>query len=471
MTTFLTRGGLRHALGLMLLMAALLAACGGGGGGDDGLAAAAASSPAGGGGAADLPQAPTLPRSGLAAADLAVLYAEDDATSEAIARAYQQARGIPEANLLPVAVRAGSDAISESEFAVLKADLDDRLGPGIQATLVTWSQPSRVVGARCAMGLTSALAFGYDAAMCGGCMRTQVSAYFDTDTTRPYTDLHIRPSMMLGAATLPDAQVLIERGLAAEGSAPAGTGWGVRTTDAARSVRYPDFLNLGTHWSEGPDLAFRYADGSAAGSAQELVNQTGLMFYFTGLARVAHAASNRFLPGAVADHLTSFGGYLPGGKGQMPATDWLAAGATASYGTVEEPCNHEAKFPQASVLVDHYLRGATVLEAYWKSVAMPGQGLFVGDPLARPWASVPSASIEGRELVVRSRSLRRNGHYRVEWQDAGGTTWRSLGETTGGQPKPLTWRVPLPANARGGRLRWVGPCTLQPAQSCVLSTG
>jgi hypothetical protein len=27
-----------------------------------------------------------------------------------------------------------------------------------------------------------------------------------------------------------------------------------------------------------------------------------------------------------------------------------------------------------------------LLEAYWKSVAMPGQGLFLGEPLARPFA-------------------------------------------------------------------------------------
>jgi hypothetical protein len=28
----------------------------------------------------------------------------------------------------------------------------------------------------------------------------------------------------------------------------------------------------------------------------------------------------------------------------------------------------------------------TLLEAYWKSVAMPGRGLFIGEPLARPYA-------------------------------------------------------------------------------------
>lgn len=415
-------------------------------------------------------RAPTLPRTGLAPADLAVLYADGDATSEAIARAYQRARGLPEANLVRVVVPTGSDALSDSDFATIKSSLDATLPAHIQATLVTWTQPSRVVGARCAMSLTSALAFGYNAALCGGCNRTQVSAYYDTDTTRPWTDLHIRPAMMLGAATLDAAQTLIARGLAADGSVPTGTGWGLRTTDGARSVRYPDYLNLPGAWASAPGPVLRYLDASAAGSPQELTDQTDLLFYFTGLARVPQAASNRFLPGAVADHLTSFGGHLPGAKGQMPATDWLTAGATASYGTVEEPCNHTDKFPRASVLVDHYVRGATVIEAYWKSVAMPGQGLFVGEPLARPWAHQPSASIEAGELVVRSRGLRRNANYRVEWQDAGSSVWRILADTIGGQPQPITWRVPLPAVTTGGRLRWVGPCPLQPSLSCVLGS-
>lgn len=418
-----------------------------------------------------VPLPPALPRTGLAAADLAVLYADGDATSEAIARAYQRARGIPEANLVRVVVPTGSDTVSDSDFATVKADLDARLPASIQALLVTWTQPSRVVGSSCAVSLTSALAFGYNPVLCGGCSRTQVSAYYDTDTTRPWTDLRIRPAMMLGAATLDAAQVLINRGLAADGSAPTGTGWGVRTTDTARSVRYPDYLNLPGAWSTAPGPALRYLDASAAGTVQELTQQTDLLFYFTGLSKVPQAASNRFLPGAVADHLTSFGGYLPGAKGQMPITDWLTAGATASYGTVEEPCNHTEKFPRASVLVDHYVRGATVLEAYWKSVAMPGQGLFVGEPLARPWADVPTASIESGALVVRSRGLRRNGNYRVEWQDAGSSNWRSLADTIGGQPQPVTWRVPLPVATQGGRLRWVGPCPLQPSLSCVLATG
>ena len=95
-----------------------------------------------------------------------------------------------------------------------------------------------------------------------------------------------------------------------------------------------------------------------------------------------------FRPGAVADHLTSAGGILEGAT-QMPITEWLGQGATASYGTVSEPCNHRGKFPSPGIFLDHYLRGDTLLEAYWKSVAMPGQGLFIGEPLARPYAPKP----------------------------------------------------------------------------------
>jgi uncharacterized protein (TIGR03790 family) len=70
----------------------------------------------------------------------------------------------------------------------------------------------------------------------------------------------------------------------------------------------------------------------------------------------------------------------------MSALRWLDAGATASYGTVSEPCNYWQKFPNPAVLLKWYVSGSTAVEAYWKSVAWPSQGLFVGEPLAAPYA-------------------------------------------------------------------------------------
>ena len=66
---------------------------------------------------------------------------------------------------------------------------------------------------------------------------------------------------------------------------------------------------------------------------------------------------------------------------------FLEAGATASYGNVEEPCNDPEKFSQTLVLLESYTGGASLVESYWRSVLMPGQGVFVGELLASPWGS------------------------------------------------------------------------------------
>jgi uncharacterized protein (TIGR03790 family) len=108
------------------------------------------------------------------------------------------------------------------------------------------------------------------------------------------------------------------------------------------------------------------------------------MFYFTGVVVVNGLETLRFMPGAIADHLTSSGGNLTDSS-QMSAMRWLEAGATGSYGTVVEPCAMTQKFPFPAVVVAHYLQGETLIEAYWKSVLMPGQGIFIGEPLAAPF--------------------------------------------------------------------------------------
>jgi uncharacterized protein (TIGR03790 family) len=119
-------------------------------------------------------------------------------------------------------------------------------------------------------------------------------------------------------------------------------------------------------------------------NADAIENEKDVMVYQTGMARVAKLDTLQFLPGALADSLTSFGGDLLG-SAQMSSLRWLDAGATASYGTVSEPCNYWQKFPQPSMLLAHYLRGVSAIEAYWRSVAWPAQGVFIGEPLAAPY--------------------------------------------------------------------------------------
>jgi len=119
-------------------------------------------------------------------------------------------------------------------------------------------------------------------------------------------------------------------------------------------------------------------------NADAIKNKTDIMFYFTGQKKVKWVNENKYFPGAIADHLTSAGGQLFG-VSQMSVLQWIDAGVTGSYGTVVEPCNFLQKFPSPYIVMKKYLSGETLIEAYWKSVLMPGQGVFVGEPLASPF--------------------------------------------------------------------------------------
>jgi uncharacterized protein (TIGR03790 family) len=168
----------------------------------------------------------------------------------------------------------------------------------------------------------------------------------------------------------------------ADASFPVGTAYLLSTSDAARNVRsssYPLVENLIRGRIYGRTMkqnAVKYA--------------TDVLFYFTGVAQVEGLDTLRFVPGAIADHLTSSGGNLTDSS-QMSALRWLEAGATASYGAVVEPCNLVQKFPSPPVAIGRYLQGETLIEAYWKSVAMPGQGIFIGEPLASPFRRAAAA--------------------------------------------------------------------------------
>jgi uncharacterized protein (TIGR03790 family) len=313
------------------------------------------------------------PARALGAAQLAVVINVADPLSVAIGDYYVQARHIPQRNVARVAFGYHRTIIGAAEFAALKAAIDAQLPPDIQAYALTWARPYR---AEC-MSITAAFAFGFDTRYCAtGCQLTRLSRYFDSDSPLPYGELGVRPAMSLAAATLSEAKSLIDRGVRSDGTAPPGTAYLLYGGDPARDVRAMGYADAA--------MLARQRVRIAILNARELQNRPDVMFYFLGATRVSGLETIHFLPGAVADHLTSYGGKLTDSS-QMSSLQWLEAGATASYGTVLEPCNFVTKFPSPALLMRRYLAGETVIEAYWKSVAMPGQGVFIGEPLAAPY--------------------------------------------------------------------------------------
>jgi hypothetical protein len=105
------------------------------------------------------------------------------------------------------------------------------------------------------------------------------------------------------------------------------------------------------------------------------------------------SSKSTILPGAIVEHLTSFGGMLEEGAGQTPFTEFLRYGAAGSSGTVTEPFALQAKFPFSFMHV-HYAKGCTLAEAYYQSLTGPYQLLICGDPLCRPWAKIPKVCFE-----------------------------------------------------------------------------
>ena len=158
-----------------------------------------------------------------------------------------------------------------------------------------------------------------------------------------------------------------------------------QTNDELRSSRIGDFQSVVANWNSATGVQARLVTNATSPTYNQLTNKQDVILYHTGLTRVEGIRTNRYLPGAVADHMTSYGGVLNEDEGQMGLLAWLDGGATGSYGTVVEPCAWVQKFPRTSVLLKHYYGGNTLIEAYWKSVEYPGEGVFVGDPLAKPW--------------------------------------------------------------------------------------
>lgn len=335
-----------------------------------------------------------LPKHRLEPRELAVIVNDADPLSREIAQYYQQRRNIPKENLIHISFEPNRSVLKTEEFVRLKNQVDAAVSPDIQAYVITWAAPYRV---EC-MSITSAFALGFDRRWCSAktCATTQPSAYYNSTSPAPFRDFAMRPTMALAATDFASAKALIDRGIASDGSRPTGTAYLVSTSDKARNVRAVNYPLIASVFSNF--LKTRIVENN------KLIGRKDVLFYFTGRVKVEGLSTLKFLPGGVGDHLTSTGGKLTDST-QMSALRWLEAGATGSYGTVIEPCAHPTKFPNPGILMRHYVQGETLIEAYWKSVQMPGEGIFIGEPLAAPF-DFEEIEVQSQQLVLKTWSLK-----------------------------------------------------------------
>ncbi|HEV3417856.1 MAG TPA: hypothetical protein VG056_13605, partial [Pirellulales bacterium] len=190
--------------------------------------------------------------------------------------------------------------------------------------------------------------------------------------------------------TVPEALAYLRRAAEADGSAPKGTIYYMENPDVRSTTRAPRF-----------DAAV--ADLKRLGIAAEVLDgvvplrKKDVAGAMLGSATVPWQDSrSKILPGAIVENFTSFGGVFAKDAGQTPLTDFLRYGAAGSSGTVVEPYAVPNKFPDPEIQV-HYGRGCSLAEAFYQSVRGPYQLLIVGDPLCRPWATIPVVTVAGVE--------------------------------------------------------------------------
>lgn len=315
----------------------------------------------------------------LVPSQLGLVVNDDEPNSVAIAELYRAAHQIPLANVAHVRIANRPRKLTQAAFEELKKDIDRQLPAGVRATLMVWTAPYAV---EC-NSITSAYTNGFDAEQClKPCGPGKESPHFDKNPV-PQVGRGVTPpadagriSMLLPTESIELARALIARGTTRYMTPPKATAYYLVTSEVARNSRAQFFPPNGRVGAR--NLNIRQLKSDALEGAQDV------MIYQTGMARVTKLETLRFLPGALADHLTSTGGNLLDDY-QMSSLRWLEAGATASYGTVTEPCNYWQKFPNPVLLLKNYVNGSTAIEAYWSSVAWPAQGVFIGDPLAAPY--------------------------------------------------------------------------------------
>lgn len=321
--------------------------------------------------------------------------------SRALGAYYAEKHGLPESHLCTIKTDPRAAVIPLADFErdirgpVFAHIANRQLAGQIHFLVLCMDIPSRVAGNN---GVTAALYYGYKPTPPGAPLchlaSNSVNQYFGSEqaytSTAGWNQTNTPIPFLLTAADLDTAKQVVDRGAASIAAFPDGAFCLFGSGDGARNIRYRTYPGVARFFAlfGRPDRLVTNAVDSPPPARPVLGYMNGCPVLPTNLAGAA------FAPGAIADHLTSCAGVIPEScMGQSTVWDWMRLGATASYGTVIEPCAFKEKFPDPMIAF-WYSRGFCAGEALAMAVRNPYQGLWVGDPLAAPFAAPPSVEIK-----------------------------------------------------------------------------
>lgn len=302
-----------------------------------------------------------------------------------LANYYCERRGVPPDNLLRISWPGTNTVWSSSDFQtnLLNPLLDMLASRGLsnQVDYVVLSMdiPYETSTARIVNGTTSALFYGLKANGDPGV----TNSYAGSEAVFRQAHPASAPGSsflgtMLTADSLAAAEQLVEQGVASDGTFPPQPVVLAKSSDPVRSIRCSAYDNAIFN------VNVRGVASILRTNTDSLWGQASFLGYETGLANLTLPPS-AFVPGAIADSLTSFGGDIFDPQGQTTLLAFVHAGASGSYGTVSEPGTDAQKFPDPQVYF-YQARGFSLAEAYYQSLSAPYLGLMLAEPLAAPFA-------------------------------------------------------------------------------------
>ncbi|HEY3857681.1 MAG TPA: TIGR03790 family protein [Verrucomicrobiae bacterium] len=343
-----------------------------------------------------------------------VVVNQNSSNSVQLGNDYCEQRGVPPQNLFRMTGWTnGNISWQQDDFQnfLLNPLLNMIAARGLtnQAEIVLLSMdiPYRVINGDSENSTTSTLFYGFkfNTTNAGPNLPDTCSLPDDATNTYSFSELPFNLAqpdtavtnsflaMMLTDNSLGQAEATLARGVAGDGSFPSQTVYLEKTYDTVRNIRFLAFDNAVQECRARSDFAVIRTNADSPDFPDALGVETGLASFTL--------QGDIFVPGAIADSLTSFAGILFEASGQTSLLEFMDSGATASYGTVVEPCNYTYKFPDPMVYFFQN-RGFCIAESYYQSVADPFQGLLVGEPLSAPFARPGSVAWNspGNESVL-----------------------------------------------------------------------
>ena len=332
--------------------------------------------------------------------NVVVVVNQNSTDSVQLGNYYCEQRQVPPQNYLRINWPGGNTEWTLSDFSnylyqpLVSFLATHRLTNQIDYVVLSMDIPYRVSasGSAALNSTTSALFYGFKPDPFSSCAIApgSTSAYAGSEGAfRAHPPINASSNAflvtMITSSNLALAQQIVDSGTASDGGFPSQTAWLVKSSDVNRNVRYLLFDDAIFNARLRGNYSLARTNGdSLSGLGIISGAETGNYSY--------PVSGVNFLPGSLADNLTSYGGLiLQYNAGQLNILDLLAAGAAGSYGTVDEPCAWLQKFPSPQNYL-YQSRGFSLAECYYQSVTNPYQGLLIGEPLAAPFAQPAAGS-------------------------------------------------------------------------------